>query len=53
MPKTPPSSRIVLFVPAALPIASGGTALTTEFWAAGKVIEAPTPATISGAISPL
>ena len=51
MPRTPPSSRIVELVPAALPIASGGTAPTTEFWAAGKDIEMPTPATISGAIS--
>jgi len=41
----------VLLVPAALPIASGGTELTTEFWAAGKDIEMPTPATISGGIS--
>ena len=40
-----------MFVPDALPIASGGTELTTEFWAAGKDIEIPIPATISGAIS--
>ena len=31
-----------------MPIASGGTEPTTEFWAAGKDIEIPTPATISG-----
>ena len=50
MPKTPPSSRIVLFVPAALPTASAGTAPMTEFCAAGNDIETPQPATISGAI---
>lgn len=44
MPSTPPSSRMVLLVPAALPIASAGTDPTTEFWAAGKDIEIPTPA---------
>ena len=51
MPSTPPSSRIVLFVPDALPMAAGGTEPTTEFCAAGNDIEIPTPATISGGIS--
>ena len=41
----------MLLVPAALPIASGGTDPTTEFCAAGNDIEMPTPATISGATS--
>ena len=41
----------MVFVPAALPIASAGTAPTTAFCAAGNDIEMPTPATISGAIS--
>src|SRR6476661_1106775 len=38
IPNTPPSSRIMLFVPAALPIASSGTAPTTEFWPDGIAI---------------
>ena len=50
MPNTPPSSRIVLLTPAAMPIAAGGTALTTEFCADGKHIDTPTPATTRGAI---
>ena len=41
----------MLFVPAAFPIASGGTAATTAFCAAGNDIETPTPATINGATS--
>ena len=51
IPNTPPSSRSVVFVPVAFPIASGGTAPTTAFCAAGNDIEIPTPAMISGAIS--
>ena len=50
MPNTPPSSRIVLLTPAAMPIEAGGTALTTEFCADGKHIETPMPAMTSGAI---
>ena len=50
MPNTPPSSRIVLLTPAAMPIEAGGTALTTEFCADGKHIETPVPAMTSGAI---
>jgi hypothetical protein len=41
----------VLLVPDALPTASGGTEPTTEFCAAGKDIDTPQPAMISGAIS--
>jgi hypothetical protein len=49
MPNTPPSSRIMLFAPATLPIASIPNPLTTEFCAAGMAIETPTPATMNGA----
>src|SRR6266545_6990755 len=49
-PNVPPSWRSVLKAPDALPIAAGGTAPITEFWAAGMAIETPQPATISGAI---
>src|SRR5439155_10167299 len=51
MPNTPPSSRIMLFVPAALPSASGATDPTTEFCAAGMASDTPVPATSSGGTS--
>jgi hypothetical protein len=41
----------MLLAPAALPTSSCATAPTTELAAGGIAIEAPTPATISGAIS--
>src|ERR687892_595249 len=47
-PKTPPSSRIMLLAPAALPTSSRENAPTTEFCAAGIAIDTPTPATIDG-----
>jgi len=47
MPKTPPSSRSMLLVPAALPMSCGETAPVTAFIAAGKAIETPQPAIIS------
>jgi hypothetical protein len=48
MPNTPPSSRIMLLAPAALPTASAATEPTTEFCAAGSANEMPTPATRNG-----
>jgi hypothetical protein len=47
-PKTPPSSRIMLLAPAALPTSSREKEPTTEFCAAGIAIETPTPATTDG-----
>ena len=46
--KTPPSSRIMLLAPAALPMFETENEPTTEFCAAGIAIETPTPATIDG-----
>ena len=51
MPKTPPSSRIMLLAPAALPIASAATDPTTELCAEGIAKETPTPATMNGTTS--
>jgi hypothetical protein len=48
MPKTPPSSRIMLLAPAALPTSSSATEPTTEFYTEGIAIETPTPATTDG-----
>jgi hypothetical protein len=49
IPNTPPSSRIMLLTPAALPSASLATEPTTEFCAEGIAIETPTPAMMNGA----
>src|SRR5260370_42300994 len=49
MPNTPPSSRIMLLIPASLPAVSSVAEPTTEFWAEGIAIEMPTPATMRGA----
>jgi hypothetical protein len=51
MPNTPPSSRIMEFVPAALPTAAVATDPTTEFCAEGIAIDTPTPATMNGSTS--
>ena len=51
MPNTPPSSRMMLSVPAALPTASWLTEPSTEFWADGIAIEMPTPANTIGMTS--
>src|SRR5204862_3792305 len=48
VPNTPPSSRIMLLIPASLPAVSSVAEPTTEFWADGIAIEIPTPATING-----
>src|SRR4051794_38173431 len=47
-PKTPPSSRIMLLAPAALPTSSSENEPITEFCADGIAIDTPTPATIDG-----
>ena len=51
IPNTPPSWRIMLNVPEALPRLAGVTELTTAFWIAGIAIETPQPAIASGATS--
>ena len=51
IPNTPPSSRIMLLAPAALPSASSATDPTTEFCAAGIASDTPMPETTSGTTS--
>ncbi len=51
IPNTPPSSRIMLLAPAALPSSPSATDPTTEFCAEGIAIDTPTPATTKGTIS--
>ena len=50
-PNTPPTSRMELFVPDAIPISSGGTDPTTALATVGKHRDIPTPATPSARAS--
>lgn len=48
---TPPSSRIIVLAPDALPTAVVAIEPTAEFWAAMIAIDTPTPLSSSGTIS--
>jgi len=51
MPNAPPSWRMVLYAPDALPRSDGGVVLVTDLVIAGIAIAKPTPIMLIGAIS--